>query len=83
MLTLRHKPSPKEKSRGAVVVSGKISKSAVQRNKIRRTLSETMREYFKKGVLNTDIIVIVQSRQAKENLKEAKEELRRLLESIR
>ena len=45
--------------RAAVVVSKKISKSAVVRNRIRRRLYELLREYEKQTTLHTALVLTV------------------------
>lgn len=59
-MNLRFSPSKRENYRVAVVVSRKVSKSAVVRNKIRRRIYETIRKYDKASHLpKNDMIISV------------------------
>lgn len=58
-LTLRYVPSRTEDFRLAVVVSKKVSKSAVVRNRIRRRLYESIRRYKADAVWPYDMVVTV------------------------
>lgn len=64
--TVRFKPSNLEASRFTVVVSTKVSKKAVQRNRIKRVLREFLRLNISKFKLG-DYAVIVKPKAAKES----------------
>lgn len=53
-------PAQKQNYRVAVVVSKKIHKSAVARNRVRRRIYEVVRTYAKDNSLRSDIVIIVQ-----------------------
>jgi ribonuclease P protein component len=60
-LTLRYMPSRRDDYRLAVVVSKKVSKSAVVRNRIRRRIFETVRLYIKDKTISCpyDLVLTV------------------------
>lgn len=58
-LGLRYAPNPRGTYRAAVVVSRKVSKSAVVRNRIRRRLYEHVRTLFGTAPPDFDLIVTV------------------------
>lgn len=60
LLTLKHSSHPKRSEpRVAVVISKKVLKSAVGRNRVRRRIYEVIRQELSKVKDNTDIVVIV------------------------
>jgi len=60
LITLKHSRHPKRKNpRVAVVVSKKVLKSAVGRNRIRRRLYEIMRHELPQFHNNQDVVLIV------------------------
>jgi len=60
MMTLKHSSHPKRKEpRVAVVISKKVIKSAVGRNRVRRRLFEIMRRELPKLQPNSDVVLIV------------------------
>lgn len=60
LVTLKHSRHPKRKNpRVAVVVSKKVLKSAVGRNRIRRRLYEIMRHELPQFHHNQDVVLIV------------------------
>ncbi len=60
LITLKHSRHPKRKNpRVAVVVSKKVLKSAVGRNRIRRRLYEIMRHELPQLHSNQDVVLIV------------------------
>ena len=60
LMTLKHSAHPKRKDpRIAVVISKKVIKSAVGRNRVRRRLFEIMRHELPKLQPNSDIALIV------------------------
>jgi ribonuclease P protein component len=68
--------------RFAVIVSTRVSKRAVERNRIKRIVRESLRlslEDFKPG----DYVVIVKIRAAGKTAKELKDDLNRLLSNFR
>lgn len=61
-LTLKYSPNPRRRhSRVAVVVSKKILKSAVGRNRIRRRLYELIRHYLDRCDRPYDLVLLVSS----------------------
>ncbi len=62
LLTLKFAPNPKRTGyRAAVVISRKINKSSVTRNRIRRKIYETIRQYDKQIEGGFDLIFNVYS----------------------
>ena len=60
LITIKHSRHPKRKMpRVAVVVSKKVLKSAVGRNRIRRRLYEIIRHDIESFVPNQDLVLIV------------------------
>jgi ribonuclease P protein component len=60
----KYAPNPKRKTwRAAVVVSKKVHKSAVVRNRIRRRIYEIIRLHIPADFTPTDIVCIVHSEQ--------------------
>jgi ribonuclease P protein component len=60
VLMLRYAPNPKHKHfRAAVVVSKKVHKSAVARNRIRRRIFELIRLHADRIPAGTDLVVTV------------------------
>ena len=60
LLTLKYSTHPKRSEpRVAVVISKKVLKSAVGRNRVRRRIYEVIRHELQKVKDNTDIVVIV------------------------
>lgn len=60
LMTLKYSRHPKRKEpRVAVVISKKVIKSAVGRNRVRRRLYEIMRQELPKFQPNSDIVLIV------------------------
>lgn len=57
-LLVKRRENPFEHSRIAFVVSKKVSKKAAARNKIRRILSECVREHLVKLPRGVDIVVL-------------------------
>ena len=57
--TIRHMPSRNTNYRLAVVVSKKVDKKAVTRNRIRRRLYELFRQTFKDCSPAIDLVIIV------------------------
>jgi len=66
-------------SRFAFIVSQKFSKKAVERNKIRRQLSETVRQHLDKIEKGIDVIVLTTPTDKEKAVKEAKLVLGKLL----
>lgn len=63
-LTLKHINNPHRKhSRFSVVVSKKVLKSAVRRNRIRRRIYEVIRQELPKFPSVNDVVIIVFSRE--------------------
>lgn len=63
-LAIKYLPNPRRKSyRLAVVVSKKVHKSAVKRNRIRRRLYEIFREHQSQFVAPHDLVCVVFSDQ--------------------
>ena len=60
---LLYAPAQKQTYRVAVVVSKKVHKSAVARNRIRRRVYEQVRTYMKSDSKQLDLVFIVQSPQ--------------------
>lgn len=59
-MSLKYQPNPKRKTyRAAVVVSKKVHKSAVVRNRIRRRIFEVLRHYESKINEPHDIVITV------------------------
>lgn len=67
------------KARLAVVVSKKVAKQAVKRNRIRRVLKEAARKEFKTAEQARDLVLIVLPGFEASTLKEAQQKLRPLL----
>lgn len=62
MMVARHTPNPRnDRPRFAVIVSKKIYKSAVKRNRIRRRIYEIIRQSIKSDSPVIDIAIIVYS----------------------
>jgi ribonuclease P protein component len=60
LMTLKHSAHPKRKEpRVAVVISKKVIKAAVGRNRVRRRIFEIMRNELPKIAQNSDIAIIV------------------------
>ncbi len=60
-IKLLYAPSQKHNYRVSVVVSKKVHKSAVVRNRIRRRVYEYVREYLQATTNSVDLIFIVQA----------------------
>lgn len=56
---IRYSPNGRTSYRAAVIVSGKISRSAVQRNRIRRRLYEAIRQLSPHLVAPHDLVIVV------------------------
>lgn len=81
-LSLRHIPNKKGDYRLAVVVSRKVSKSAVVRNRIRRRIYEAVRVYKKEAAAEwpKDLIISVfEDRPATAPAAELQDLIRKLL----
>jgi ribonuclease P protein component len=60
LMTLKHSSHPKRKEpRVAIVISKKVIKSAVGRNRVRRRLYEIVRQELPKVEQNSDIVLLV------------------------
>lgn len=64
-----------ENSRFAFVVSAKIFKKAVQRNRIRRIMSEFVRLNLEKIIPNYDVAIVVRSSIKEQDRKEIKKNI--------
>jgi len=53
------RPSKEEATRIGIIVSKKVAKKAVERNRIRRILSEALRTHIKKVKQGQDIVIVV------------------------
>jgi ribonuclease P protein component len=80
-LIIRFLRNNKDRSRFAFIVSKKVSLKAVDRNKIRRRLSEAVKKY-KEILAGTDIIFIVLPQAKLKSFLEIKEEITVLLNKI-
>lgn len=67
-----------EYSRFGVIVGSKISKKAVERNKIKRRIENSIKETKK----NIDIVIMVKPEILKKTYKEIKEQLLSLIEKL-
>ena len=66
-LTLKYSSNPKRKApRFSVVVSKKVLKPAVGRNRIRRRVYEILRQELPKLIENSDIILIIVSSEIRD-----------------
>ncbi|OGN00071.1 MAG: ribonuclease P protein component [Candidatus Yanofskybacteria bacterium RIFCSPHIGHO2_01_FULL_41_27] len=65
-LFIKFKKNNLKTSRFGFAVGLKVSKKAVERNRIRRLLSETVKIYLKQVKNNYDIIVVIKSKPAEE-----------------
>lgn len=82
MLSLKFMPAKGQNYRAAVVVSRKVHKSAVVRNRIRRRLYEIVREYAQEFSSPHDLVFTVFSDQAAElPASELSHRVRKLLQS--
>lgn len=76
-------PAKPDSWRAAVVVSKKVHKSAVVRNRIRRRIYEQIRLFAKTGSINADMIVIIQGDHlANSNAQTVNAEIGQLLNKI-
>jgi len=66
-------------SRFGIVVSQKVSKKAAERNKIKRQISEILREEAPKIKKGVDVILLVKPNIKKRNFAEIKEKLKEAL----
>jgi len=72
-----------DKSRFAFLVSKKISKKAVLRNKIKRRMSEIVREEMKKISKRIDGVFIALSGIEKQSFQNIKEEIKRIFQKLK
>jgi ribonuclease P protein component len=80
LVTLKYAPNPHRKNpRCAVVVSKKVLKSAVGRNKIRRRVYEALRPHITPDFPSFDLVFIVSS---SEILAQSPEELRQFIAEL-
>lgn len=82
-LFLKIKNNDLEESRFGFIVSQKVSKKAVIRNKIKRRLRETIaskKNFIKQGL---DVVVLAKKGAERKNFLETKEELVGLLKKIK
>ncbi len=61
------------------IISRKISKKAVERNKIKRILAETVREKIKEGLVSGNVVFLVKRKALEVSAEELKKEVERLL----
>jgi len=66
-------------NRVGIVVSQKVSKKAVERNKIRRIISEIMAKEIKKIQTGVDIIIVALQQVLREDQSQIKKEVENLL----
>jgi len=60
-IKLLYAPAQKQNYRAAVVVSKKVHKSAIVRNRIRRRIYEYVRQYMQTSPTQLDLVFVVQS----------------------
>lgn len=82
LLTLIHSPSLNHSFHGAVVVSKKVYKSAVKRNRLRRRLYSVLYNTKVSTQVEGTFIVIVKPSSATAPYREIKEELVSLLKKL-
>jgi len=58
-LTLRYHPNRTQNSRIVIVISTKVAKSAVRRNRLRRRLQGLIKQYLNSFKAGSDLILIV------------------------
>ena len=81
LFTIRHLPDTNAKL--AIVVSKKIDKRAVARNRIRRRIAHIMRALLEADPVNAKIVVIVKNKSINElNYDELQNELKNLLRQL-
>lgn len=68
--------------RFAVIVSSKVSKKAVVRNRVRRRIYALLREFFKDSELNKDIAVLVRQDISKADFAEIRADLKQCLQKL-
>lgn len=83
IMSVKAMPNHREGSRLAVVVSTKISKKAVVRNRIRRRIMALIREMWPQVAPGYDIIVIVRQDIHRAPIAEIREALTRCLKALR
>ena len=66
-------------SRATVVVSTRVSKKAVERNRIKRRLRPILKKILNQAGPSRDVVVVVQQRALQANTAELEQALRRLL----
>ena len=70
-------------SRFGVVISAKVSKKAVVRNKVKRRITEIIRLALPKIKSEFDVMILVKPVVAEKNYKEIKEDLEKLFKKAR
>jgi len=78
LLVLKYIKNNLKENRVAFIVSSKVSKSAVKRNKIRRRLYEMMRKRNNQNISRHDLVFIALPGMEKVDFKETEEMVRNL-----
>lgn len=81
-LTLKFLESPSKESRFGFLVSQKVSKKAVIRNKVKRRLSEIVRQKLKEIKKPIDGVFIAKPGIEKEKFQKIKEEIEKIFQKI-
>ena len=78
-LILKKSPNPNHKTKFGIVISTKVSKKAVVRNKIRRRIREVLRSNLSKIKPDYKVILVVKNTVIDKDYQELKQDLETIL----
>lgn len=71
----------KDKTRVGIVVSSKVSKKAVERNRVRRAVQESFRKFLPRITQPLDIVVLVKKKILEKSAVEVENDLEQVLKT--
>jgi ribonuclease P protein component len=83
LLGIKYLPNLLEYNRFGIIVGGKISKSAVKRNLIKRRIREALKSINANAAVGYDIVIIALPEILNKNLENIKESLEKVLKKAR
>lgn len=83
ILAIKSKKNDLEFNRFGIIISLKVSKKAVIRNKIRRRIREILKNNIVKNKENRDFVIIVSKNIIDKDFQEIKENILKILEKIK